>query len=163
MVDLCNHDPVYFAATIRKSSLMVNAIIRGLVRASLDNTDPFCDTYEMIISIISEVLMKKYDEEVENHDSTKINDDGCDSNIESNEVSIRQDIFDFLQYCGDRNGGSVSDILLILYCFIVEDKRFLLELERLQQCLDYLCGDHVSALTSSFDVELKLYRMIEKN
>jgi len=163
VVDICNHDPIYFVSSMRKSSLMVNAIIRGLVGAFFDNTDTISDTYEMIISIISEVLMKKYDVEVENHDFTKINDGGCDNNIESNEVSIRQDIFDFLQYCGDRNGSNISDVLLILYCFIDKDEMFLLELESSQHYLDNIFGDHVSALTSSFHTELKLYSKIEKN
>ena len=157
VVDLCNHDPVYFASSMKQSSLMVNAIIRGLVGAFLDNTDTLFDKYEMIISIISEVLMKKYDE-VENQDSSKINDDGCD-----NEVSIRQDLFDFLQYCGNRNESSVSDILLILYCFLDKDKRFLLDLESSQHYLDYKFGDQVSALTSSFHAELKLRSIIGKN
>ena len=156
VVDITNHDPIYFASSIKQSALMVNAIIRGLVGVFLDQTDTFCDEYEMIISIISEDLMKNYDEKVENHD-------GCDSNIESNEVSVRQDIFDFLQYCGNRNGSSVSDILLILYCFIVKDKRFLLELESSQHYLDYIFGDHdVSVLTSAIGVHLKLFRIIEK-
>jgi len=160
---ICSHDPVYFASIIKKSSLMINAIIRGLVRASLDNTDTLSDKYEMIISIISEVLMNTYDVEVGNHDFSKINYDGCNSKIESNEVSIRQDIFDYLQYCEDRNGGSVSDILLILYCFLEKDKRFLLELESSQHYLENLFGAHVSALTSSFDVELKLCRISERH
>jgi len=162
VVDLCNHDPVYFASSMKQSSLMVNAIIRGLVGAFLDSTDTLSDKYEMIISIISEVLMKKYDE-VGNHDFMKISDDGCESNIEYNEVSIRQDIFDYLQYCEDRNGSSVCDLLLILYCFLDKDKRFLIELESSQHYLDYIFGDQVSALTSLFHAELKLRSIIGKN